>query len=219
MESYLLSKPVVSQSGVVMHTTRKSIGRLRPAYTLVELVIVMVIMGVVGAMAIPHLNVSNYRVDAAAQQVRSVYMTAQRTSLTRQYDVIVTVDTLKNELRIAEDKNNNGTIDVGEWKFWRPPGEGNRFAVPPSNGTYNKGVYGAVTSSVAGDLLTTVNAMPSVIFHRDGSTSSNAEIYIASSYGTRTDWRAITLTRSTGRTELYRLEGAGAGLIWRTVGQ
>jgi prepilin-type N-terminal cleavage/methylation domain-containing protein len=202
-----------------MHTTRKSSLRLRPAFTLVELVIVLVIMGVIGAMAIPKVNISNYRVDAAAQQVRSVYMTAQRTSLTRQYDVIVSVDTIKHELRIAEDKDNNGSIDNTEWKFWRPPGEGNRFAVPPSDGTAPKGVNGAVSASVVGQLLTTVNSMPSVTFHRDGSTSSNAEVYIASTYAGRTDWRAITLTRSTGRTELYRLSGTGPSMIWQTVGQ
>ncbi len=186
----------------------------RAAFTLVELVMVLMIIGVIGAMAIPHVNVSSYRADAAAQQVRSVLLTAQRTSLTRQYDLIVTIDTAKNELRIAEDKNNNHSIDPGEWKFWRPPGEGNRFGVPPL------GVNGPVTASVVGPLLFNIASMPSITFHRDGSTSSDAEIYINSTYGRRSDWRAITLTRATGRTEYYRLSRAGNGAYaWLTQSQ
>jgi prepilin-type N-terminal cleavage/methylation domain-containing protein len=192
---------------------------LRPAFTLAEIVIVMMIMGIIGAMAIPKINISNYRVDAAAQQVRSVYMTAQRTSLTRQYDVIVSVDTLKNEMRIAEDKDNNGFISGVEWKFWRPSGEGNRFGVPPAGPDGPKGVNGTVSASVVGSQLKTVNSMPSVVFHRDGSTSSDAEIYITSTYGSRTDWRAITLTRSTGRTEMYRLSGTGSAITWQAINQ
>jgi prepilin-type N-terminal cleavage/methylation domain-containing protein len=181
----------------------------RGGFTLIELVIVLVMLGVIAGMLIPRLNLSAYRSDAAAQQVRSVFQTAQRTSLTRQYDVIVSVDTIKGGLRIAEDVNNNGIIEPGEWKFWRPPGEGNRFAVPPV------GLSAAtVGAAVVGATLKNVNALPSVIFHRDGSASSDAEVYMASTNKDRTDFRAITLTRATGRTELYRLSGTGATAKW-----
>lgn len=175
--------------------------------------IVLVIMGVVFGMTIPRLNLSRYRIDAAAQQVRSVFQTAQRTSLTRQYDVIVSVDTVLGGLRIAEDVNNNGAIEASEWKFWRPPGEGNRFSVPP------KGLNGSVSASVVGASLKKIDNFPSVIFHRDGSTSSDAEIYISSSYKNRTDFCAVSLTRSTGRTELYRLAGTGTNASWQLANQ
>jgi prepilin-type N-terminal cleavage/methylation domain-containing protein len=184
----------------------------RSAFTLLELVVVMTIAGVIGAMAIPRMNLSLYRADAAAQQVRSVFITAQRTSLTRQYDVIVSVDTLKGGLRIAEDVNNSGTIEVSEWKFWRPPGEGNRFSRP----TLGVNVA-APNASVVGSNLKQVDALPSIIFHRDGSTSSDAEIYMSSTYRSRTDFRAITLTRSTGRTDLYRLNTSGTLPQWEVV--
>ena len=140
----------------------------RRGFTLFELLTVMTMMGVVASMAIPRLRVSRYRIDAAAQQVRSVFQTAQRTSLTRQFDVIVSVDTIKGELRIAEDRNNNGAIEPSEWKFWRPSGEGNRFGVPVA------GLHGIVTTSVVGGSLKSIDNLPSVIFHRDGSTSSDA---------------------------------------------
>jgi len=180
--------------------------------TLIEIVIVLTIMSIVMALGIPHLDLSQYRADGAAQQVRSVFQTAQRTSLTRQYDVIVSIDTVQGGLRIAEDMNNNGSIESNEWKFWRPIGDGNRFTVPPvtlSNGT--------TTTSVIGSQLTQVNNLPSVIFHRDGSTSSDAELYVASTARRRVDYRAIAVTRSTGRSEVYRLGGVGASATWRVL--
>jgi type II secretory pathway pseudopilin PulG len=182
--------------------------------TLIELVIVMVMLGVVAGLAYPRLNISQYRADAAAQQVRSVFQTAQRTSLTRQYDVVVSIDTMRGGVRIAEDSNNNGQIELREWKFWRSIGEGNRFSVPPkgispSNLTPN--------AAVVGPLLKTVDNLPSVIFHRDGSAGSDAEIYVSSTVRGRTDFRLVTMTRSTGRTELYRFAGTGTTGSWQVA--
>src|SRR4051812_23715109 len=180
--------------------------------TLIEIVIVLTIMSVVMALGLPHLDLSQYRADGAAQQVRSVFQTAQRTSLTRQYDVIVSVDTVQGGLRIAEDVNNNGSIEISEWKFWRPLGEGNRFRIPP------KGLTATLpASSVVGSQLATVDKLPSVIFHRDGSASSDAAVYVASTSKQRTDFRAVELTRSTGRSELYKLAGTGTGASWRIL--
>lgn len=176
-----------------------------------ELVIVLVIMGVVTALALPKLNLSGNRVEAIAQQMRSVFMTSQRTSITRQFDVIISIDTVRSELRIAEDTNNNGIIDPGEVRLWRPTGqsEGNIFAVPPKGFTTS-----SVSSSVIGSALTQVNGLPSITFHRDGSASSDAEVYVANKSKGRTEFRLITLTRSTGRTDLYKLSGTGSTAAW-----
>ena len=115
-------------------------------------------------------------------------------------------------LRITEDSSHDGVIQTNEWKFWRATGEGSRFAVPP------RGVNAlVVTSPVVGGQLRIVDGLKSVTFHRDGSTSSDAEIYVQSEYKGRTDYRAITVARSTGRTELYRLSGSGAGATWQVV--
>ena len=187
------------------------LARSRFGFSLVEILIVLVMMAVVARMALPKLNMSQFRADAAAQQVRSVFQTAQRTSLTRQFDVIVSVDTTTFGLRIAEDSSNDGIIQTNEWKFWRPTGEGNRFAIPP------KGLNGTVTSPVVGAAIRSVSGLPSVTFHRDGSTSTDGEVYVESSYKGRTDYRAITVTRATGRTELWRLSGTGTGATWIVV--
>ncbi len=179
---------------------------------MVEIVIVLVMMAIIMRFAIPRINVGMYRADAGAQQVRSVFQTAQRTSLTRQYDVIVSVDTTKFELQIAEDANNDGAIQSSEVKFWRPSGEGNSFKIPPVGINTS-----SVSAPVVGSGLKSVSGLPSVIFHRDGSTNTDVEIYIQNTYKTRVDYRAVTVTRATGRTELYRLAGTGSSAVWQVV--
>jgi prepilin-type N-terminal cleavage/methylation domain-containing protein len=188
--------------------------RARRGFSLVEVVIVMIIMSIVAGLAIPKLALSSNRVEAIAQQVRSVFQTSQRTSLTRQYDVIVSFDTAHSELRIGEDRDNSGTIDQGEIRIWRPTGqnEGNIFSIPP------KGLNGsAVTTPVAGASLRTLNGLPSIIFHRDGSASSDAEIYMSNASRGVVQYRLVTLTRSTGRTDLYRYAGTGTAGQWQVV--
>jgi prepilin-type N-terminal cleavage/methylation domain-containing protein len=201
------------QAGAVMKNPGRNPDARRSAFTLIELVVVLTIAGVLGAMAIPRMtSLSLYRADAAAQQVRSVFITAQRTSLTRQYDVIVSVDTIRGGLRIAEDMDNSGTITSNETRFWRPPGEGNRFSRPTFG--VNVALPGA---SVYGSSLKQVDNLPSIVFHRDGSASSDAEVYMSSTYRSRVDFRAITLVRSTGRADLYRLAGTGTNAHWEVV--
>jgi prepilin-type N-terminal cleavage/methylation domain-containing protein len=178
--------------------------RTRRGFSLIEMMIVLGIMGIVAAMALPKLNLNGSRVDAMAQQVRSVLLTSQRTSLTRQFDVIISIDTMRGGLRIAEDANNTGTIEPGEVRFWRPTGraEGNVFAVPPRGFSTP-----TVTSSVVGSQLRSLDNLPSIVFHRDGSASSSAEIYVSNGAKGKPEYRCITLTRSTGRSDLYRLNG------------
>jgi type II secretory pathway pseudopilin PulG len=170
---------------------------------MIELVIVIVVMGVFAGLAIPKVSAGRNRAEAAAQQVRSVFLTAQRTSLTRQYDVIVSFDTAKNAVRIGEDTDNNGQIIGVEWKFWRSIGDG-KFMVPPVTSDNTT----APSKSLLGDFKT-VDMMPSIVFHRDGSASTDAEIYVGNTYKDQpTEWRMITLTRSTGRSDMFRLSNA-----------
>jgi prepilin-type N-terminal cleavage/methylation domain-containing protein len=186
----------------------------RPGFSLVELVIVVLIMGVVAGMTIPRLDLSRNRVEAIAQQVRSVFQTSQRTSLVRQFDVIISFDTVRSELRIGEDKDNSHTIEPGEIRIWRPTGqaEGNIFSIPP------KGLNGGtVTASIVGSSLKSLDGMPGIIFHRDGSASTDAEIYMSNSSRGVVQYRLVTLTQSTGRTEMYRYSGKGPTGTWKVV--
>ncbi|MDB4898389.1 MAG: hypothetical protein JWN53_197 [Gemmatimonadetes bacterium] len=183
---------------------------------MIELVIIVVVMGLMVRMLLPRLSVGKSRADAGAQQVRSVFLTALRSTLTNQSDVIVSFDTARGRIRIAEDRNNNGLIDSNEVKYWRSLGDGNAFRIPPvgcSCGTVNPG------TPIVGASLKTVDNFPTVVFHRDGSTSSAMEVYLAASWKGRTDYRLVTLTRSTGRSDLWKFSGKDASGAWLLASQ
>ena len=186
--------------------------RPRVGFSLVEILTVLIIIGVVVAFTMPRLKLSSNRVEAIAQQVRSVFQTAQRTSITRQFDVIISFDTVRSELRIGEDKDNSGTIDATEIRIWRPTGqnEGNIFAIPPRR---LDGTVG--TAAIVGSSLKSLNGFPSITFHRDGSASSDAEVYMSNASRGVYQYRLVTLTRSTGRTDMYRYNGEAG--IWQMV--
>ena len=50
-----------------------------------------------------------------------------------------------------------------------------------------------------------VNGMPTITFHRDGSVSSDAEIYVSIAARGPKMYRALVLTQATGRIDWYRL--------------
>jgi prepilin-type N-terminal cleavage/methylation domain-containing protein len=186
-------------------------GRTKSAgFTLIEVLIVMIVVGVITALAMPRLDLQRYRTDAAVQSLRTVFQQAQRTALVRQYDVVISIDTAANALRWSEDANNNGTIQSTEHRRAYPLEDGVKFAVPPA------GVFGSVSSSVVGLHLGTMDGLPTVTFHRDGAATSNLELYIAGPADPDVSYRAITLIQGTGRTDFYRYNTAGH--VWELGG-
>src|SRR5579885_221498 len=103
---------------------------LLPAFTLLELMVVLCIAGVLVAIAIPLIDTSKYRADAVVSIVRTTLQNAARTAVTQQHDVIVSFDTLGEKLRIVSDTNNNNTIDPGERVTYRSLDQGILFTDP-----------------------------------------------------------------------------------------
>ncbi len=169
-----------------------------PGFTLVEIMITLVMIGVMMVIAVPRMDFTRYRVDAAVQNIRSVLMQAQRTALLHQYDVVVTIDTAAEALKTAEDVNNDGIIQPSEHKRSYPLGDGMRFVVPP------RGLDSASAGAVDGPHLGVMDGMPTVTFHRDGAATSDVQLYIATPAGPHRSYRAVRLTHATGRTDWYR---------------
>ena len=95
------------------------------------------------------------------------------------------------------------TVDAGEHVVYAQLEDSVHFAIPPA------GVSGAASRAIGGSSIRTIDDMPTLIFHRDGAASSDADIYITSKRATNDDFRCIRVIQSTGRTLWWRyLDGA-----------
>ena len=157
----------------------------------------MVMIAVLVAIARPRLNAPRYRADGAIQMFRNALTQAQRTALINQYDVIVTIDTVGQALKVSEDANNDGTIEAGEHALNYPLSDGVAFAVPPV------GLDSAISSPVVGSQLGAVGSLPAITFGRDGAASSDLQLYIATPANPDRIYRALRLEQSTGRSDWY----------------
>jgi hypothetical protein len=102
-----------------------------------------------------------------------------------------------NRVLIIDDQDNNGAADAGEKVMIRPLEDGVRFATPPA------AIGSGTVAAVAGAGLKPIGGYPSVIFHRDGATSSEVQTYITSTRPNATDFKALSVTKSTGHVDYY----------------
>lgn len=176
---------------------------VRRGFTLVELLMVVAVMAIMAAVALPRISLSRYRADGAGRLARTLLQNAQRNAITRQSNVIVSFDYSTNRLRLVQDYNNNDTLNSGDKVDYRHLEEGAHFAKPSWVGINGTTPSAAVTFSQA----STVGGLPSLIFRRDGSASANLEMYVTIRDAVPTEYRGIIVTASTGKSDMYKWNG------------
>ena len=175
-------------------------------FTMVEVLLVLVIMGVVMALGLPRIDIYKYRADANAITVRSLLMQAQRDAIVRQHDLVVSFDTARARVILGYDQNNDGSIASTERLRVQSLPEQGRFVVPrvalaSSDGTLTD--FGCLRA----EGLKTISGFPSVTFRRDGSVSTAFQVYVSTRRPKETDLRVVTVVQATGRTEYRRFSG------------
>lgn len=174
--------------------------RNQAGMTLIELVLVVSIIGIVAAFALPKIDYARYRVDSSMRGVGTALLSAQRRAVSGQYDVIVTFNQSTNGISIHEDMNNNGAVDGNERTRGIPMGEqiviGRGSAAPHAVGP------GPITFTKV------VGGLPAVTFHRNGSASERGGVYLTTGRamaggGSPTDNRLVHIERSTGRVSWF----------------
>lgn len=164
-----------------------------------ELLVVVSVIGIIAGIALPRVNFAQYRANAAGGLVRGTLQQAQRLAIVRQFDVVVALDPAAGRLRVLGDANNDGAVGTGERVSTRMLEEGARFAVPPA------GLSGTPAPAVAGGNLRPLDGLESITFHRNGSASSDLEVYVAMPAGRGpVEARAVRVLQATGRAELFR---------------
>lgn len=176
---------------------------LQGGFTIIELLMVIALLAIVAAVAIPKLNFGAYRINSGARGLAALLARAQRLAVTDQSNVNVIFKTATNAVTLHEDANNNNAIDPGERVRTYPLGEGVAY-----------GLGGAPVRLYAPAPLSFTHAMngsPEIIFRRDGSASENGAIYITSTAALNasrpTDARDIEIIEATGRAEWYQYMG------------
>jgi len=178
-----------------MQTSRRS------GFSMIELLCTMVIMAIIAGVAVPRMDFSRMRGDAALRQLTMLCIQAQRTALTKQHNVILSVDQVNSRVRMVEDRNNSGTFDTGDRMVWMALEPGVRFIAAPAP---LDGISGTV-SFVKPKLL---DSYQSVIFRRNGAASSDGLIVVSAKTTDVRASRAVFITQSTGRADGYNYNGA-----------
>lgn len=157
--------------------------------TLLEMLVVIVMIGILSAIAMSRLDWTRYRADAAGRGVMAELATTQRLALSLQSDMRITFPD-STRMKILEDANNDGAAGGGERV---------RYVVLDNNFSFGKASAPDVPSPE--DATTITN----VAFHRDGSADKSGTLYL---HGPGADpackhCRAVAISRATGRVVWY----------------
>ena len=176
----------------------------RSGMTLVELLLVVIIMSLITGLAIPRLNLEGYKVSSAVRGVTASLSYAQRLAVSLQHDIRVSFDAPNRRIRVHEDADNDGVMDINERITYTNLEDGVTFGRggAPSI-TYTSGVSGPLTFN----FTQTQAGLPVVVFRRDGTVSESGGFYLNTiksiAQGTTRSVRAGEMIRSSGRVIWY----------------
>jgi prepilin-type N-terminal cleavage/methylation domain-containing protein len=184
------------------------------AMTLIEMMIVIALITVITATAMPKVNYTAYRVDSGARALRAAMQRAETYAVASQHNMLVAVDVTNGVMYVIEDANNNLVVDPGEHIVAVPLQDGVEFLVPPTTPTWAgaPNPSGPLTGTTLITITVNAKSLPGFLFRSDGSSSSDVQIYLTSKRQLVNDWRGINVTRATGRADWYKDE-AGSWVL------
>ena len=165
-------------------------------YSLMDMVVVIVLMGVILGYAISRVSSFGWRLDAAAREVSQRARIARALAVMRQHAVIVTFDVGAGAVVVHEDKNDDGVRDDTERVMVHPLEKGVEFTrgLAPAFETFDPS---PVTFSDE-----------RVTFLRNGSASQEGAVYLSGS-ADEEKARVVVISRATGFTRILNYAGSG----------
>ncbi|MBY0488447.1 MAG: GspH/FimT family pseudopilin [Gemmatimonadaceae bacterium] len=181
---------------------------MRRAFTLIELLIVIVMIAVLSGLALPRLRVERSQVDGAARTITSAMLAARSDAIARGHNVLIVFDTAARIVRTVWDANNNLQIDANEKT--RPALLGERVAFARGAGIPS---FNGATAQFP--TLQSIGGRPALVIQRNGALDRAGTLYLTSRRGQAggpfVDSRALRLDRATGRATVFLYANTG----WR----
>jgi prepilin-type N-terminal cleavage/methylation domain-containing protein len=172
----------------------------RRAFTLIEILMVIALIGVVTGFAVTRFSYWSYRMDANIRLLQNVVIGAQQTAITRNVTVYVTFDATQHRVRILQDHNGDGDMTVPPDSVrYRPLADGAQFQSPPTtiDGLASSYMTGPGVFEPGNPLMRAIRIEP------NGSLAGDVVVYIGSPRALAEDFRALTIVGATARTGFW----------------
>jgi prepilin-type N-terminal cleavage/methylation domain-containing protein len=178
----------------------------RRAFTLIEIMMVVVLLGIVMGFAISRVNFTSYRMDANIRLLQNVLIGAQQTAITRNVEVQVMFDAANDRVRILQDTDGDDAVSASETVTYRALDNAS-FMTPTTT------VDGALAFYLTGaGVVETGNPLQRAVrFAPNGTLTGDVVLYIGFSADRPDDMRAVAISGATARTTFWS-HGSGA---WR----
>lgn len=166
--------------------------RSEAGFSMFEMLTIVVIIGILAALAVPRLDWTAYRVNSETRNMVMQLAYAQRLAVSLQHNVLVTVDGTNRRLIVDEDKNDDGTYQSSE----------RRRVVQLDDGvTFARNSVPDLPAPAPTNVLTVIT------YRRDGSASATGVLFMNSqrgaNLGNNKHARALEVIRATGRAMWY----------------
>ncbi|MEX2180912.1 MAG: GspH/FimT family pseudopilin [Gemmatimonadaceae bacterium] len=173
--------------------------RPRPAFSLIEVVLVLTLIGIVAGWAITNLRASGYQMDSNVRLLQNAMIGAQQTAITRNVTVQVMFDATLQRIRILQDADDDGTASESEVMSYRPLFDGARFLTPATT------LDGALPYYLTGPgVIETGNPLQRAIrITPNGALSGDVVVYLGTTAARPNDMRALTIIGATARTGFW----------------
>jgi len=184
--------------------------RRAAGFTLVEMLIVVIIIAITAAIALPKINLSRIRSKAAIQTLGTTMLALQRDAIAKQHNIVVMIDAPNRSLRVLYDSTNDLRITSGERVRTVSLGEEIIIGKPA---TVPNRAFGGNPVNFTNTEATT--NLPAITLYRNGSASEASGLYLstvkamAGVAGHENETWAMEITRATGRAEWLRWNSTG----------
>jgi prepilin-type N-terminal cleavage/methylation domain-containing protein len=177
-------------------------------FTMVEMLITIVVLGILATIAMPRINLSRIRSKAAIQTLGTTMLQVQRAAISRQHNMLVVIDNATSSMRIVYDSTNDQTSNNNERVRAVSLGEEVVFGKPasvPARSFGNNPINFTARELGSG--------LPAIVLYRNGSAREFGGLYLstakamAGAPGHSGETWAMEITRATGRAEWLRWNG------------